>query len=141
MTADTKHLPRHIDWPQRLAAALEERRETPYAWGTNDCAIFAADMVQAVTGHDLAGPFRGRYRTQAGSRRILKALGWADVEAMADTLLPRRFERPRRGDVVLYDGKDGPFLGIVWQGGVVGPGPQRPILWPPSGILACWSVG
>lgn len=141
MSSQVQTLRRLVDWPQRLAVALESRRDTPYSWGTNDCAIFAADMVLASTGHDLAAPFRGRYKTQAGSRRILKALGWADVEAMADALLPRRHDRPRRGDVVLYDGLAGPFLGIVWSGGVVGPGPDRPTLWPPSGILACWSVG
>lgn len=141
MSSQVQVLSRHTDWPQRLSLALYERRERRYAWGTNDCAIFAADMILAETGIDLAAPFRGRYKTQAGSRRILKALGWADVEAMADALLPRRHDRPRRGDVVLYDGALGPFLGIVWSGGVIGPGPERPIYWPPSGILACWSVG
>ncbi len=141
MGTETQTMRRHHDWPQRLQAALEARGDTPYAWGTNDCAIFAADMVLAITGHDLAAPFRGRYRTKQGSRRILTTLGWTDVEAMADAMLPRRLDRPRRGDVVLYDGAFGPFLGVVWNGGVVGPGPDRPTLWPPSGILACWSVG
>lgn len=134
-------LKRFPDWPQRLARAIDERLATPYAWGQNDCALFAADLVRAVTGQDFGKPFRGAYTDEAGAQAMLAAHGWADIEAMADTLLPRRTERPRRGDLALRAGDFGPFLGIFWQRGVIGPGPTRPIIWPARNILASWSVG
>lgn len=134
-------LQRFIDWPQRLHRAIEARSGRPYAWGSNDCALFAADLIEAMTGHDLAKPFRGTYRTERGAKRMLKAHGWRDLEAMADAMLPRRAERVRRGDLVLRKGDFGPFLAIVWQGGVIGPGPEKPLIWPAQDILNTWSVG
>lgn len=134
-------LQRFPDWPQRLYRAIEARRETPYQWGQNDCALFASDMIWAVTGQDFGKPFRGAYADEAGAKAMLAAHGWADLAAMAGALLPRREERPRRGDVVLHAGKEGSFLGIVWQGGAVGPGLRRAIVVPMTSVLGCWSVG
>lgn len=56
------------DWPERLAAFIEQRRKMPFAWGSNDCALFAADAVCAITGVDLGEPFRGRYDDEASLR-------------------------------------------------------------------------
>lgn len=132
---------RYPDWPQRLGAAIAERRNKPHAWGDNDCALFAADLVAAMTGQDFGALFRGRYHNEAGARAILRSHGWSTLADVADHCLPRRLGRPRRGDLVLCDGKFGPFLGIVWAGGVIGAGPGRPTQWPVEGILAAWSVG
>jgi hypothetical protein len=138
----TAALTRFPDWPQRLSRAIHERRDRQHAWGQNDCALFTADLVAAVTGQDFAKPFRGTYRSESGARRMLAAHGWPDLEAMVDQLLPRRvLERPRRGDIGLKVGDFGPFLGVFWQGGIIGPGPERAIVWPATDILACWSVG
>jgi hypothetical protein len=134
-------LQRFPDWTQRLYRAVEAKRATPYAWGLNDCALFAADLICAETGQDFGKPFRGAYADEDGAKAMLAAHGWKDIEAMADALLPRRPERPRRGDVVLHEGPAGAFLGIVWAGGVVGPGPARPVVLPIRTILASWSVG
>lgn len=45
MTPD-RRLP---DWPERLAAYIEQRRHQPFAWGSNDCATFAAGALAAMT--------------------------------------------------------------------------------------------
>lgn len=42
------------DWPERLAAYIEQRRHVPFAWGDNDCASFAAGAVAAMTGLTVA---------------------------------------------------------------------------------------
>lgn len=135
--------PRYPDWPQRLAAWIEAHREKPFAWGTNDCAIFAADMIEAITGRDFAVAFRGRYKSKVGSMRILRAHGWADLADLADSHLERCSDRPTRGDVVLYAGRHGAFLGVYWAGEVYGPGPNGVSSWPadPAAMLAIWSVG
>lgn len=136
-------LERFPDWPQRVGAFMRDRATVPFAWGRNDCAIFAADAILAATGHDMAEAFRGRYRTKRGARLVLRAHSWADLEALADTFLPRRHERARRGDVVLYAGQHGDFLGVVWGGAVVGPDDRGLRTWPINAdlIRATWSVG
>lgn len=134
-------LQRFPDWPERLGRAIEARKGDPYAWGQNDCALFASEMIAAMTGQDFGAMFRGTYSDEAGAMAMLQAHGWSDLEAMADALLPRRTDRPRRGDLVLHAGRLGAFLGIRWAGGIVGPGERRAIILPARETQACWSVG
>jgi len=55
-------LKRTEHWATReLHAFLLERAAMPFAWGSNDCALFAADAIRAFTGVDLAEDFRGKY--------------------------------------------------------------------------------
>lgn len=134
-----KRLP---DWPQRLARAIDERANRPHVWGQNDCALYAADLIAAVTGEDIGAQYRGRYSDEAGAGALLKEIGVDGLAGLADAFLPRmEGSRPRRGDAVLAEGRYGPFLGIVWSGRIIGPGPKRPLLWPIAGVIAAWSVG
>jgi len=92
---------RREDWAERLAEIVEARRETPFAWGVHDCALFSADCVQAMTGIDYAQDFRGTYRSAKGA---LDALGHRDLAQILD----EEFERIApaymgRGDVCLVD--------------------------------------
>jgi hypothetical protein len=58
---------------------LRGRKDTPFAWGTHDCALFAADAIFAFTGVDIASEFRAKYNDQAGSVAIAKQVtGLAD---------------------------------------------------------------
>ena len=44
------------DWPERLAAYVDAHRDTPFRWGQNDCATFAAGAVEVrsvVRGADV----------------------------------------------------------------------------------------
>jgi len=109
---------RHNDWPSRLLRAVEEHRCKPFSWGESDCCLFVCDCILAMTGHDPAAPFRGRYRTALGAYRALRrycggglgeiaaACGYAEVSpSMA-----------QRGDVVLVNAPEcqpgGKALGI-----------------------------
>ncbi len=71
------------DWRVRLYAALEGHRGHAFQWGSHDCALLAADAVLAMTGVDLAAPFRGRYATLIGARRAMHAAGYDDQVAIA----------------------------------------------------------
>lgn len=80
MTADAAALPRCAaarlpDWPARLAALVARRMQQPLQWGVHDCCLWAADVVQAVTGVDLAADLRGTYATEAGAQAALQAHG------------------------------------------------------------------
>lgn len=105
------------DWRHRLHAAIEERRRRPFDFASGvDCALMAADCVLAMTGEDLAEPFRGRYSTEVGAMRVIRNEGFADL---ADLVAARLEEidpvRACVGDVAFIpdDSCFGGALGIV----------------------------
>jgi hypothetical protein len=67
-------------WRERLGALIEARMATPFAWGSHDCCMWAANCVLAVSGVDLAAEYRGEYSTAAGAVALLQAAG--GIEAM-----------------------------------------------------------
>ncbi len=121
-------VPKPHDFPERLHAAIRARRDRPFEWGRNDCALFACDLLQAVSGIDFAAPFRGKYKSARGAARILKRYGGAGLPASARTTAgleavvekiaearKREEVKPlmaQRGDLVLLDMPEGPALGV-----------------------------
>lgn len=72
-----------------LDALIAERRQMPFARGTNDCCMFAADAVLAMTGRDLAADWRGTYCDDRGALRLIQQLGGLDkIGAMAGDQIP-----------------------------------------------------
>lgn len=120
-------MPRLPDATARLHALLVQRQAQPFAWGSRDCALFVADAVQAVTGHDPAADLRGSYASCMQAWRTLARGG--GLEAVAHQRLgpPIALSQAQDGDVVLLSDavvRDEPIgaLGIVWGGGVVAQG-------------------
>jgi hypothetical protein len=70
----TRPLEHKSNWRVYLDALLFARLQTPFRWGTNDCALFAADAVRDTTGVDLAVDLRG-YSTARQALRIIRACG------------------------------------------------------------------
>lgn len=62
-------------WKRRLADFVRAQRETPFAWGSWDCALAASSLLREITGVDPARAFRGRYVDEEGAARELRALG------------------------------------------------------------------
>jgi hypothetical protein len=60
---------------ERFDALLRTRTLAPFAWGSNDCCLFAADCVQVITGRDLAADLRGSYGSALEAARVLAELG------------------------------------------------------------------
>jgi hypothetical protein len=108
------------DWLTRLGALVASRLDSPFVWGRNDCCLWAADAVQAVTGVDLAADLRGTYRSQRGALRTINRAG--GLAALCDQRLGPEV-RPTMaqvGDVGLVDeGAQGALvvnLGLHWMG-------------------------
>ena len=62
---------------------LEQRARRPFAWGVNDCALFAADGIRAITGVDIAADFRGKYSDEAGAMAAVKEVAGGSTVADA----------------------------------------------------------
>lgn len=140
---------RFSDWPQRLDAYLRSADGRPFSWGRNDCALFMANGLAEQTGIDIAAPFRGRYRSAAGSARVLKSLGAGDLAGTLDRLLTgcgAHVIAPayaQRGFPVLVDIDGLQAAGLVDLSGrqVVTVAPAGPVRLPLSRIVSAWGVG
>ncbi len=112
------------DWEQRLHAFLESEKAKPFAWGTHDCCIFAANWILALTGVDIAEDFRGKYTDEASCTALMAKLGYADVDAMITAQLTVKWQfavvHPNfahRGDLIQVEQPTGPALCIVGLNG------------------------
>ena len=74
------------DWQARLAEVFTERASDAFEWGRNDCALFAADCIEAMTGLDPAAEYRGTYDDERGALRIVVD---GSMEELADRWFPR----------------------------------------------------
>jgi hypothetical protein len=69
------------EWRERFDTLVRERMSTPFAWGTHDCCLWAADCVLAVSGVDPAADLRGTYSSAIEAVRLVDQLG--GMEAIA----------------------------------------------------------
>lgn len=56
-----------------LNAAVEQHRDTPFAWGVQDCCMWAGRVVEAQRGDDPAAKWRGTYHTGKEARALIRA--------------------------------------------------------------------
>ena len=137
-------LTRHEDWPERLAALVEARRDTAFAWGAHDCALFAADGVAAVTGVDPAAPYRGTYADEAGADRLVADHGgfdlFMDAAFTRAGLVACPVEWAHRGDVCLVDYGNQRSMGVVLGGSVAVPGVNGLAFLPHRLVRRVWAV-
>lgn len=88
------------NWQVYLDALVCARQHAPFAWGSNDCALFASDAVLATTGVDPAARLRG-YRTARQALRLIGKFG--GLWGVATMTLGQHLDRScaRTGDVAL----------------------------------------
>ncbi len=138
---------RFEDWPSRLHAFLEAAHGRPFSWGRWDCCILAADAVQAMTGADPLGPFRGRYRTALGAARLLTPMGGLAGGCTRLLGAPIAPLLAQRGDVVVVDsptGAGGPLAcGVVDLTGRAAacPGEASLVFVPLARARQAWRIG
>ncbi len=137
-------LKRLSDWPERLSAHLHARMKEPFVWGKNDCCLFAMDCVMAITGADLAAPYRG-YDSQTQAVRLLKKHG--GIVGIAEAVA-RQYAIPEiaptmagRGDVCLFDVGHGDTLGICAGAVIFVPGLQGLANTPTLQAIRAWRIG
>ena len=115
---------RQQDWPEKMAATIEAKRKRPFAWGKNDCALFCADIVLAMTGIDCGAPFRGSYDSEIGAAKALIKAGVGNL----DLLMRGMFGDPLpavlvgRGDIASFDIGNGRTYGICIGEKIAAPG-------------------
>ena len=111
---------RKADWQTALDRFLVSQRAAPFRYGGLDCCLFVCDAILAMTGVDVAAPFRGAYASRRQAfRAIERYAGRASVEAVAEHVcaqfgMPEVTPRTaQRGDVVLLARRHDYSLGLI----------------------------
>lgn len=131
---------------------LITRRGMPFAWGSNDCALFAADAIEAITGTDIAAEFRGKYTNELGALRAVKEISGGKTFRDATAYCASKhglveYEYPlmaKRGDLVIVRNGDGEEItGVVGLDGryVLSPGDAGLVQLPITSVVRAWSLG
>jgi len=102
---------RRTDWMIRLFDVIESTHNKPFEWGVNDCCLFAANCVEAITDVDYAAKYRGKYSSEKGAYKLLKK---SDIRKKLNEWFgePKHPLTAKRGDVVMYSDDGGEYLGI-----------------------------
>lgn len=134
---------------------LLARADQPFAWGAQDCALFAADGVQAITEVDIATDFRGAYSDEAGAFEAIRRICGlaANVEptvahaaeycAAQHGLVELRFPlMAQRGDLVVLEESGRLIAGLVHLSGrhIVAAGERGLKRLPITSLGRAWRV-
>jgi len=129
---------------------LLARETMEFAWGTNDCALFAADAVEAITGVDIAEDFRGKYTTEKKAFALIAKLTKGTTVADAASYCAAKhelveYEYPlmaKRGDLVVVEDDSRLIAGVVHLSGrhvvAVGEGGLKRV--PLTAIKKAWTI-
>jgi hypothetical protein len=119
---------RHMHWATRsLHKHLVATRALPFKWGTHDCALFAANAIESMTGVDIASDFRGLYHDEAGAKAAIEkvtgvvngtvedaAAYCAAKHGLVELVHPLT---ARRGDLVVLEDSGRVIAGLVHLSG------------------------
>lgn len=100
-------------WEEALSDYIAIKRHEPFEYGINDCCLFAAGAVEAITGQDPMPEFRGNYDSLKTSLKVIKEIGAGTLEATMDGKFPSvEISHAQRGDLAFLDGS----VGVVMSG-------------------------
>lgn len=141
---------RFDDWPTRLDAFIESRKDYAFSWGSQDCCLFACDCIVEMTGQDLVRQYRNRYHDAAGAQSMLEnfsdepmtvgSLASEIAKAHGIEEVPVSFAQ--RGDVVLVLQDEMESLGVVSLVGdtLWAPGEFGLVEHPLSSAIKAWRI-
>lgn len=127
------------DWQQRYSDFVALRMSAPFVWGSNDCCLFAADCVKAMTGVEHAKELRG-YETALQAARIIEDAGGLSAIATAALGPSVTPAYAAVGDVVLIENADREMLAICNGVNVIAPGESGIVALGMESALAVWKV-
>lgn len=135
----THNLVRLPDWQLRLAELVTARLAAPFAYGSNDCGLWVADAVQAMTGIDPAP----HLRAHANARGALLAVqGYGGIAQLATACLGPAMPASRAavGDVVAVAVGKRLALGICNGSTALGPGPRGLVHVAMADAMLAWRL-
>lgn len=112
-------LVRIANWQSALSEYLLRAARTPFRYGVQDCGLFVAGAIEAMTGIDVVADLRGYSNRREAFARIEALCGSPTMEAAAIFLAARSgieevpVLRAQRGDAMMLRGGRRSSLGVV----------------------------
>lgn len=103
-------------WEKRLADYIYEMRLEPFKRGVHDCAVFAGNCIEVMTGENVTSDYVAKYKNRKEGYDFLKALDVDGLAGIATKTLGEPLPSPSyamRGDVVFIEIDEQEALGIV----------------------------
>lgn len=118
------------DAQERLFKLVASKEDQEFAFGTNDCALFGGEAIEAVTGVNPTAEFKGHYKTRIGGIRLMRKHGYQDH---FDFLAKNYSEIPAVfatfGDIGIAEGVNGEDAIVLIMGQIaVGLHPEKGIV-------------
>ncbi len=140
---------RKKEWLAYTIDVVEVKRYLPFKWGTNDCALFACDVLFAQTGIDYAASFRHKYKTEFGAARELLRFAGGGLKETAEKICSENNfltispARAKIGDLLFFRAcligeTPQDSLGVFYEDNIVLAGIQRMSFLDPRGIIKAW---
>jgi hypothetical protein len=97
-----------------MYAMFEEQLHAPFDWSTHNCGMFVVRVTDAMTDNARSYLVREHIHDEASAKAMIESCGGLEGVVTRFMGEPEPIgTRPRRGDVVLFDGGDGESVGIV----------------------------
>lgn len=139
--AQAQPLRRLPDWQLRLECFIQQRWHQPFAWGRQDCALLAADCVQALTGVDLAPPALRAHCNARQALRLLQQHGGLAQLAHAALGPACPVAQASVGDLLLTRSQGRPMLAICNGSSALAPGALGLVSLGLQDVSHAWRVG
>lgn len=100
---------RQEDWPTELSSLIERRMDCPFDFPEFNCLMFAFETIEAMIGEDLSGDYRGKYKSEAEAKKLLKKVDNVStsqellIKKLGQELKPIAFGR--MGDIIFLNEK------------------------------------
>lgn len=128
------------DWQTPFFAYIEAARSLPFEWGVQDCCLFAAGAIDALTGSTLREQLGATYTDEASALAYIASFGSLEG-AVSSWLGPSsapNFAGP--GDIILGDLASGPTIGVCLGVICAFSSPAGMLYQQRSVISMCWTV-
>lgn len=130
---------RRHDWASRMFDVAQAHEGRDFSWGVNDCCLFVARVVDAMTDSDFEAQILSRYSDEATARAFILEYGLLEV-AVSHYLGEPVTRSPQRGDACLIHGGEDYALGVCLGSHVAAMGPTGLRMLPLSEVIKVWPV-
>lgn len=127
-------------WQDRFFAYIEESRTRPFEWAVFDCCLFAADVVDVVTGSTYRAQLADKYSDETTALAYIDSFGTLEIAIsswLGDSQAPN-FAGP--GDIVIGDLEGRLIAGVCLGTRCAFASTNGPRYTDRSVISACWVV-
>lgn len=131
---------KHEHWVDFLFATIEKVTTESFAYGKNDCCLFSARVVDAMTGTEYAKKLAEMYHDERSALAYINSFG-SIQEAVKDWLGDTtNLAFVQRGDVVLFNNEGRETLGICVGDRIVSVAETGVAYVPMEQAICTWKV-